>query len=394
MDNHYIDPKAKDTLKVITSIARKSLGMDACVLELFNTRKKANEISSAYPIKTKADQVRTSYIYDKSFKAFHYQGKLGNAQKNIDQGSTNNSALDFGSHIGIPISSANGYIHGILYCFNKSPLLVRENLDYKTLKSLADMAGLLLEQEESLWEEIDTNRARIKKALEDDTINIVFQPIYDVKFDKIIGYECLSRFNNTEELSTHDWFEQARECNLDIELEIASFLKAIDYLSSIPLDQYLSINLSPNSICNTKTLSTIKNFDLSRVIIEITEHEKIKDYAEFNRSLLTLRRKGARIAIDDTGAGYASLKHILEIDTDKIKLDISLIRDIHKDQKRRALASALVTFAHEIGAEVFAEGVETEEEMRTLLNMGVTKMQGYYIGRPQPFETITKKAFN
>jgi len=248
--------------------------------------------------------------------------------------------------------------------------------------------------ENNIWGEVDLKRSRIEKVIEENAISIVFQPIYDIRNNEIIGYECLSRFEYVEGMTTHDWFEQARECKLDIELELTAFLEAIRYLPSIPDNQYLSINLSPNSIYDESSIKAIANFDLSRIVIEITEHERIKNYEKFNNALIILRQKGARIAIDDAGAGYASLKHILEIEADKIKLDISLIRDIHRDKKRRALASALVTFAHEIGTKVLAEGVESEEEMRTLIRMGVTTMQGYYIGRPQPFESITKIPFS
>jgi predicted signal transduction protein with EAL and GGDEF domain len=97
-----------------------------------------------------------------------------------------------------------------------------------------------------------------------------------------------------------------------------------------------------------------------------------------------LRALGVRIAIDDAGAGYASMRHILSIEPDLIKLDMSLTRGIDQDRKRRALASALIAFAHETRIDIVAEGVETAAELDTLRELGVRKVQGYFLARPGP----------
>ena len=116
--------------------------------------------------------------------------------------------------------------------------------------------------------------------------------------------------------------------------------------------------------------------------MEITEHAPIADYAEFRAALKPLRKKGMRLAIDDAGAGYASFQHILEIGADIIRLDISIIQNIDIDPARLALATALIAFAKETGAEVIAEGVESEAEFDELVHLGVNKVQGFYTGRP------------
>lgn len=92
------------------------------------------------------------------------------------------------------------------------------------------------------------------------------------------------------------------------------------------------------------------------------------------------------IAVDDAGAGYASFQHVLELEAEIIKLDISLIRDIHRDRARQALAAALIRFGEVIGARVIAEGVENREELATLRRLGVAKVQGYFVGKPMPIE--------
>ena len=107
---------------------------------------------------------------------------------------------------------------------------------------------------------------------------------------------------------------------------------------------------------------------------------------ELEYALRPLRARGMRLSVDDAGAGHSSFRHILRLHPDYIKLDISLTRDIDTDRNRRALAAALIGFAHETGAELIAEGVETESELATLRELGVHKAQGYLLGRPAPFE--------
>jgi EAL domain-containing protein (putative c-di-GMP-specific phosphodiesterase class I) len=119
-------------------------------------------------------------------------------------------------------------------------------------------------------------------------------------------------------------------------------------------------------------------------VIEITEHEPIADYPRLGASLAALRARGARVAIDDAGAGFASLRHTLQLAPDHVKLDISLTRSIDTDRARRAMASALISFADEMGMVIVAEGIETQRELDTLLELGVRFGQGYYLAEPGP----------
>jgi EAL domain-containing protein (putative c-di-GMP-specific phosphodiesterase class I) len=122
------------------------------------------------------------------------------------------------------------------------------------------------------------------------------------------------------------------------------------------------------------------------VILEITEHAAVADYDRLVAALAPLRALGLRVSVDDAGAGYASLRHILALEPDILKLDISLTRGIDHDCKRRALASALIAFAREINTGITAEGVESEAELETLSALGVTHVQGYYLARPMELD--------
>lgn len=121
---------------------------------------------------------------------------------------------------------------------------------------------------------------------------------------------------------------------------------------------------------------------LSRLVIQLTERLEVEEYDPLILALAPLRRKGLRIAVDDAGSGFASLRHVLHIRPDIIKLDRSLIKGINDDQGRRALGAALAEFAWQIGATIVAEGIETQEELAAVTGLGMTAGKGYLIGRP------------
>jgi EAL domain-containing protein (putative c-di-GMP-specific phosphodiesterase class I) len=125
-----------------------------------------------------------------------------------------------------------------------------------------------------------------------------------------------------------------------------------------------------------------------RIVIELTEHVPIEDYAPLHRALSDMRMHGARLAADDLGSGYAGFRHLIALSPDIIKLDISLVSGIHRSRSQRALASALIAFATDVGATVIAEGIEEAEELVVLRDLGVPWGQGYYLGRPAPATAI------
>jgi EAL domain-containing protein (putative c-di-GMP-specific phosphodiesterase class I) len=147
---------------------------------------------------------------------------------------------------------------------------------------------------------------------------------------------------------------------------------------------YLSVNLSPAAVLAPNLMPLLARVPMGRLVIELTEHTAIQDYGPLLAALARLRASGARLAVDDAGAGFASLRHILRLAPDIIKLDITLTRDIDADPVKRALASSLVTFAREIDASITAEGVETAGELGALRELGIGSAQGYYLARPGP----------
>src|SRR5439155_24763039 len=145
---------------------------------------------------------------------------------------------------------------------------------------------------------------------------------------------------------------------------------------------YLSVNVSPTTVVNASLGICFWGTNWSRVVLEITEHAPVEDYRALNDALSPLQKAGARLAVDDAGAGFASLKHILSVAPDIIKLDMDMSRNVVHDRGARAMVAALVSFGRESGAVVIAEGIETKDQLKALGELGVGYGQGFLLGRP------------
>jgi EAL domain-containing protein (putative c-di-GMP-specific phosphodiesterase class I) len=148
------------------------------------------------------------------------------------------------------------------------------------------------------------------------------------------------------------------------------------------------VNVSPAALTSGLLTSAIGRA-ADRVVLELTEHRRVEDYDAVIGAVAVLRRRGMRLAVDDAGAGYASLQHILRLEPDIIKLDLGLTRGIETDPARRALAAALVGFAAETNSLIVAEGIETADALRVLQQVGIRCGQGFYLARPGPAEDLS-----
>ena len=222
---------------------------------------------------------------------------------------------------------------------------------------------------------------------------MVFQPIVKLASGLVVGVEALARFDEDPPRGPDVWFEEAATTGLGVELEITAMVAALQSLDSLPDGQYMAVNVSPPTLCSETFTPTLTGWPLDRVVVELTEHHVIEDYDLVIETMNDLRTRGARLAVDDTGAGFASLKHILKLAPDVIKLDLHLVRDIDSDPAKRALTAALVRFAADIGALVTAEGIESSAELDTLRDLGVEYGQGYYLGRPGKIDDLTVRQY-
>jgi EAL domain-containing protein (putative c-di-GMP-specific phosphodiesterase class I)/CheY-like chemotaxis protein len=226
--------------------------------------------------------------------------------------------------------------------------------------------------------------ARITRVLENGELEMVFQPIVDLAGGTVAGVEALARFQAKPERSPDAWFAEAEAVGLLRELELAAVETALTQLDRLPEPCFVSLNVSPSTAGSSEFRDVLGRMPLERLVLEVTEHAPVDDYGELNDALRGLRAKGLRVAIDDAGAGFASLRHIVLLSPDLVKLDITLIRNVDSDEVRHAVVTAITAFASQIGARVVAEGVETAGELSALEDIGVHLAQGYYLGRPGP----------
>ncbi len=236
-----------------------------------------------------------------------------------------------------------------------------------------------------------TREERVRKVCEPGYMTSVFQPIVDIRNGEIVMYEALTRFDPMFGMNPQQWFEEAEELGMSALLEATALANTATAMTMADAnDVTVSLNVSPGTLLDPEMANCFLAFTPDHMVVEITEHARINDYGLVKAVAEKLHDRGTRLAIDDAGAGFASLRHILDLNPDLIKLDISLVRSIDTDPARHALAAGLTTFAQEIGAEIVAEGIETREELDTLCDLGVHYGQGYYLARPAPLEELTK----
>lgn len=289
-----------------------------------------------------------------------------------------------GAYLGVPIVLPDGSTYGSLCAMSHS---ARPDLDEQRVQSLRLYAGLVGQYLSEVGSELDAQaalRARVAGLIAARGIEAVFQPIVELATRRTVGFEALSRFPPPDR-SPLRWFSDADLAGLRPELEFASVRAALSLFDRLPSDVYLSLNFSPsvlNELPRVDLAALAEHVPLGRIVLEVTEEAPIDDYARLGEALAEIRRRGARLAIDDVGAGFASMRHIVQLRPDIIKMDISLVRDIDTDPSRRALASSIAQFGAQTGASVVAEGIETPAELGALVELGVPYGQGYLLGRP------------
>ena len=291
-------------------------------------------------------------------------------------------AVPIGAHVSIPVLLPDGKPYGMFCCLSPRANPSLNERDLNVMRLFAQMAAHQIGRDVMESRCVDEKRAGVEAIIAGRDFTLAFQPIVDFRKDVVKGFESLCRFRPTPYRAPNFWFADAAAVELGTELELAVIAAALVEAERFPADLYVSINASPLTFCDPRLGELIGARDLSSIVFEITEHAPVEDYDLLVIALDRLREQGARIAVDDAGAGFASLRHIVQLRPDIIKLDMALTRAVDIDMARRALASALIYFAREIGASIVAEGIETEAELRTLGMLGISTGQGYFLGRP------------
>lgn len=227
-------------------------------------------------------------------------------------------------------------------------------------------------------------RDRITDTIAAARFRVVHQPIIDLRDGTTCGVEALTRFTAPPDRPPDVWFDDAERVGLGSELELTTASAALDLLADLASDIFMTVNASPAMVLGGGLDDLMTGLDPVRIVLELTEHAPVADYEALNEELAPWRAAGGRVAVDDAGGGYASFAHVISLSPDFIKLDTSLVRDIHKDRPRQALARAVAGFAGELGVTVIAEGVEVAAELEVIADLGTQLAQGFHLGRPRP----------
>lgn len=220
---------------------------------------------------------------------------------------------------------------------------------------------------------------------------IAYQPIVSVTKQVVIGQEALLRSTSDQVASPGDFFELAERTGRTRDLGRAIRAAIAATAGSRPAGTDIFINLHPSDILDPRLYSNDESLlpFADHVVLEITERDAIKDATGFKDRLAYLRKCGYRVAVDDLGSGYSGLNYLAMLEPDIVKLDMNLIRNVHKFPVKRKLVEAMCTLSHDLGAMTVAEGVEQIEEQQVLLELGCDYQQGYFYAKPsKPFPEV------
>ncbi len=231
-------------------------------------------------------------------------------------------------------------------------------------------------------------RARILRFIDGEGLDVVFQPIVDLRTGRVVAVEALSRFSTRPRRTPDRWFHEARELGLGVALEVAAAREALAVLPSLPLDVCLTLNFSPQTLSSPEFAVLVAGQPLDRLIVEVTEQAEISGADRLAENLAAWRWAGLQVAVDDAGAGFSTLGRIVQLRPEFIKLDIALTREIDTDVAGQMLVEKLQAFATGVGVTLVAEGIETDAQLRTLRALGVSLGQGYHLGRPGPLPPV------
>ncbi len=279
-----------------------------------------------------------------------------------------------------PIRNGDGLL-GLVAAGTSDPSFARHLIDHlPVVGEFAATASALLSHGLERAHRAEVARDRIRAILTERAFHPVFQPIVDLATNEPVGYEALTRFD--VRTPPDQLIAEARALGLGVEVEMACLAAAVDAAEMLPSGPWLSLNLSPHALLNTTNLADVLAGTARDLVVELTEHVGIDDYRAVQRVVDGLGGT-LRFAVDDTGSGFAGLRHLVELRPQFLKLDISLVRGVDDDRSRQAMIAGLIRFAQQADCEVIAEGIERESDLAMLRTLGVPYGQGYLLGRPE-----------
>lgn len=305
------------------------------------------------------------------------------------------SVLGIDSYMGVPVLLGDGRSFGTLCCVNFEPAPENCARDLAFLHFLADLVGRQIENAVGLLEAQRRRLSEIQTVLVSGGPTMVFHPVMSLSDEHLVAVEALARFDAGDGDTPPDtWFRDAWAVERGLALELAAIRGSLWALEGLPESILLTVNASPATVLEAEFLEALRDVAPGRLVVEITEHAPVQDYDALRARIETLATRGIRVAIDDVGAGYSSLRHVLALAPQFLKLDASLTKGIDKDLAKQAMAAGVMAFASATGARVIAEGIQTPAEAAALKAAGVPWGQGFLYGGPAPLTSILDRQTN
>lgn len=214
------------------------------------------------------------------------------------------------------------------------------------------------------------------------SLTMHLQPVVELDTGRVWAVEALARFPGHPHPGPDMWFRSAERDGTGLALEELTLGAALALLPRLPSTTRLSVNLSARALLRPPVQRRLLDAAGGCVIVELTEHEQVADYPELASAVRVLRRGGIGLGIDDFGAGHSSLRHVLHLEPEVVKLDLALVQGVAASGRRQALVEALLTFCRRTGTQLIAEGVESDEDLQALRRLGVELAQGFLLARP------------
>src|SRR6478735_11114396 len=290
------------------------------------------------------------------------------------------------SYVSVPGRLSDGTLYGTFCAAGLTADKDLSKRDESLMRVLAGAAAVIIEPGVSARSRDLEIEGRLKPLMHDGGPEVVLQPIVELASGRRVGAEALSRFPADWRLAPDVCFEQAHSIGLGDRLELLALEQASAHLEKV--SGYVAMNVSPRTVLAPESLAFLMRLPLDRILLELSEHDPVHNYPELVLALKPLRDRGMRIAIDDVGAGFSSLRHIVLTSPEVIKLDRSIVDGVSVDPVLQTLVRSLVDFGHGAGAFVVAEGIETVTDANMLTGLGVDYGQGWYFGRPGPADQL------
>ena len=290
------------------------------------------------------------------------------------------------SYVSTPVHLSDGSLYGTFCAFGFRSDKELGKRDLALVEVLASAAAVIVEPEVRDQERRTEIEGRLDPVVADGGPVVLLQPIVDLATGGRVGAEALCRFPAEWGRTPDVVFAEAHSVGMGHALELQSLERAAEHLDRVA--GYVAVNVSPATVLTPACGELLGRLPLDRVVLELTEHDEVEDYDVLLATLAPFRAAGLRLAIDDVGAGFSSLRHIVVTSPDVIKLDRSIAAGVAGDHVLATLVGSLVTFAHGSGARVVAEGVETADDAAALRTLGVDFGQGWHFGRPGPPEAL------